>query len=199
MWPGRAIGTFDFTCRRGVTLNPCISATNHHFENLKKCFQFRFLRMYHKNFQRFPWTESIEVARPTIFGFGTQKSPFFECFFFAIFSGIAHELMVLAKPPNIHPRPHLMPKEPTDLLNLSRRWMISGVQNVTLYYKIDKIQLLVAIQMVTGPRAIQNTLPLVSISNRTRDINPWKIGFCHWSFSSILVTRTVFKRNSKLA
>ena len=47
--------------------------------------------------------------------------------------------MVPVKPPNTHPRPHLMAKEPTDLLNWSRRWTISGVENVTLYYKIDKV------------------------------------------------------------
>ena len=71
--------------------------------------------------------------------FCTQKSPFFKCFFLAVFSVTAHELMVPAEPSNTHPRPHLMPKEPTDLLNWSRRWTISGVQNVTLYYKIDKV------------------------------------------------------------
>ena len=27
------IDTFDFTCRSGETLNPCISATIYHFEN----------------------------------------------------------------------------------------------------------------------------------------------------------------------
>ena len=37
-----------------------------------------------------------------------------------------------------------------------------------------------AIQMVTGPRAIQNTWLLVSISNRIRDIKSW----------NILITRT---------
>ena len=44
------------------------------------------------------------------------------------------------------------------------------------------------IQMVAGPKAIQNTLPLASIYNGTRDINPWKIGFCHWDFSNMLAT-----------
>ena len=63
--------------------------------------------------------------------FDTQKSLFRA--FFAVFSETAHELMVPVKPPNTHPRPHLMPKEPTDLLNWSGRWTISGVQNVTLY------------------------------------------------------------------
>ena len=29
------IGTFDFTCRGGVTLNPCISATNQDLKNKK--------------------------------------------------------------------------------------------------------------------------------------------------------------------
>ena len=32
-----------------------------------------------------------------------------------------------------------MLKEQTDLLSLPRRWMISGIQNVTLYYKIDVV------------------------------------------------------------
>ena len=60
------------------------------------------------------------------------KITFFRVFI-AVSSGTAHELMLTAKPPNTHSRPHLMPKEPTDLLNWSRRWTISGVQNVTLY------------------------------------------------------------------
>ena len=77
------------------------------------------------------------MARPTICGFDTQKSPLSD--FFAVFSGTAHELMVTAKPPNTHPRLHLMQKEPTELLSLPRRWTISGVQNVTLYYKIDTL------------------------------------------------------------
>ena len=59
--------------------------------------------------------------------------------FFAVFSGTAHELMVHAKPPNSHPSPYLMQKEPTDLLNLLRRGTISDVQNVTLYCKIDTV------------------------------------------------------------
>ena len=80
------------------------------------------------------------MVRPTICGFDTQKSTCFGYFFFfAVFSGAANELMVPAKPLNTHPRPHLMPKEPTDLLNWSRRWTILGVQNVSLYYKINKV------------------------------------------------------------
>ena len=90
------------------------------------------LGMYHKNFKYLPWADSIEVARPTICGFDTQKSPLFGCVF-AVFSGTAHELMVPVKPPNTYLRPQLMAKEPTDLLNWSMRWTISGVQNVTLY------------------------------------------------------------------
>ena len=35
------------------------------------------------------------------------------------------------------------------------------------------------IHMVTGPRSMQNSWPLVSISNRTRGTNSWNIGFCH--------------------
>ena len=44
--------------------------------------------------------------------------------------------------------------------------------------------------MVSGPRAIQNTLSVVSISNRTRDTNPLKIDFWHLAFWDMLVTRT---------
>ena len=133
--------------------------------------------MYNENFKYLTWLDSTEVARPKICGFGTQKSPFFRVFF-AVFSGSAHELMVPAKPRNALPRPHLMQKEPTDLLSFRRRWTISGFQNVSLYYEIYiVIQLFWWLQMVTGPRAIQNTRPLVSISNRTRDIIFWIIGF----------------------
>ena len=56
-------------------------------------------------------------------------------FFFAVFSGTAHELTEPAYPP----RPHLMQKEPIDLPNFPRRGTISGVQNVTLYSKIDTV------------------------------------------------------------
>ena len=91
--------------------------------------------MYHKNFKHLQWIESIEVARPTICGFDTQKITFFRVFL--RFSEEAHELIVPAKPPNTYHRPRTMPKEPTDLLNLPRRWTISGIQNVILYYKID--------------------------------------------------------------
>ena len=74
----------------------------------------------------------MEVAGSTIGGL------FFGCFF-VVFSGTANELMVPAQQPNTHRRPHLMQKEPTVLLNLPRLGKISGVQNVTLYCKIDTI------------------------------------------------------------
>ena len=59
--------------------------------------------------------------------------------FFVVFSGTSHELMVPAKPPNTHPRPYLIQKKPTDLLNLPGRCTISGVQNITLCCKIDTV------------------------------------------------------------
>ena len=68
--------------------------------------------------------------------FWYPKITFFRVFF-AVFFGTAHELMVPAKLPNTHPRPYLMQKEPTNLLNLPSRWTISHIQSVTLYYKID--------------------------------------------------------------
>ena len=75
-WPGCAIGTFDFTCKSEVILNPCISAMNQNFGKWRKCFLIRVLGMYHKNFKHLPGIESIEVARATICGFDNQKSPF---------------------------------------------------------------------------------------------------------------------------
>ena len=50
MWQGQTIGTFDFTCRR-VTLNPCISATNQHFEKQKKVFLVWGLRNVSQKFK----------------------------------------------------------------------------------------------------------------------------------------------------
>ena len=139
------------------------------------------LGIYHKNFKHLPWLKSIEVARPTICGFIPKNS-----FFFAVCSGTAQELMVPTKPPNTHPRPHLMQKEPADFLNFPRRGTILGVENVTLYCKIDNPIVPMGIQMVTGPRAIQNTWPLVPTSNRTRDIKPWKICFFYSALEWLL-------------
>ena len=51
--------------------------------------------------------------------------------YFAGFSGTARELLVPAQPPNTHPRPHLLQKEPTYSLNFPRCGTILGVQNVT--------------------------------------------------------------------
>ena len=47
--------------------------------------------------------------------------------------------MEYAQPPNNHPRPYLMQKELTDFLNFPRGCTILGVQNVTLYCKIDTV------------------------------------------------------------
>ena len=44
--------------------------------------------------------------------------------------------------------------------------------------------------MVTGPRAIQNTWPLVFIFNMTRDMNPLKNRLLYSAFSNLLETRT---------
>ena len=92
--------------------------------------------------------------------FWYPKITFFGCF--TVFSGTAHELKVPAKPPNTHPRPHLMQKEPTDLLNLPKHWTISGVQNVTLYYKIDTvIQLFRLLQKWSLAQGLHKTLNLL--------------------------------------
>ena len=52
--------------------------------------------------------------------------------FFKVLSETAHELMVIRKPPNAHPRPHLMQKEPTDLLNFLRHKSRFPVENLML-------------------------------------------------------------------
>ena len=51
MWPGQTIGTFDFTCRRRVTLKPCISATKQDFEKQEKVFLAQGLRNVSQKFQ----------------------------------------------------------------------------------------------------------------------------------------------------
>ena len=103
--------------------------------------------------------------------------------FFAVSSGTAHELMVPAKPPNTHPRPHLMPKEPTDLLNWCRRWTISGVQNVTLYYKVDKvIQLYWWLYKWSLDQGLYKTLDPLFLFQ----IEPEKLGPEFWVFAMIV-------------
>ena len=62
--------------------------------------------------------------------------------FFKVFLETAHELMVIRKLPNAHPRPHLVAKEPTDLLNWSRPVLKNKYSNPIV---------LMAIEMVTGP------------------------------------------------
>ena len=59
--------------------------------------------------------------------------------FFCGFLRNRYELMVPGQPPNTHPRSHIMQKEPTDFLNFPTRDTISGVQNVTLYCKINTV------------------------------------------------------------
>ena len=89
------------------------------------------------------------------------KTTFFSVLF-AVFAGTAHQLMVPAKPCNTHPKPHLMQKEPTDLLNFPRPlndYRGSKCHSV-LYNRYSNPVVLMAIQMVTGPRAVQNARPL---------------------------------------
>ena len=92
-----------------------------------------------QTFQTSSFTDSTEVAGPTILVVLIPKNHLFRVFFFFDYSGTAHELMVLAKPPNTHPRPHLMQREQTDLLNLPTCCTISGVQNFNLKCKIDTV------------------------------------------------------------
>ena len=108
------------------------------------------------------------------------KIVFFVCFF-AVFSGTAHELMVPAWPSNTHPIPHLMQKESTDFLNLSRRGTISGVQNVTLYCKIDTvIQLFPWVYKWSLAQWLYRTLDLLFLYPIEPEITtPEKIGFLH--------------------
>ena len=134
--------------------------------------------MYHKNFEDMPWIESIEVVR-----FWYPKITLFGCYF-VVFSGTALELMVLAKPSNTHPWSHLMQKEPTDLLNLSRRWTISGFQNVSLYYKIYTIvQLFWWLYKWSLAQGLYKTLaPLFLFQIEPEISTPEKSGFCNERF-----------------
>ena len=78
--------------------------------------------------------------------------------------------MVPAQPPNTHPSPHLMQKDATNLLNLPRRGTISGVQNVTLYCKIDiVIQLFRLVYKWSLAQGLQKTLdPLLLYQKNLR-------------------------------
>ena len=78
--------TKDFTCRSGVNLNLCTSATNQNFEKWKKVFLIRVVGMYHKNFKHLLWLESIEVDRRQFVVFYTQKKSPFSGVFFLRFS-----------------------------------------------------------------------------------------------------------------
>ena len=136
--------------------------------------------MYLENFKYVAWSESIEVARPTICGFGTQKAPLFECFL--RFSQVpSMNLMVHAKPHNTHPRLHLIQKELSDLLNFPRRWTISGVQNVTLYYKTDiVIQLFWWLYKWSLAQGLYKTLdPCFYLKLEPEISSPEKSGFCN--------------------
>ena len=118
--------------------------------------------MYHKNFKYLPWVESIEVARPTIGDFYTQKSSFSAVFFCGFLSNRpwTNGARVATQYP---PQTQLMQEDPTDILNKPRRGTISGVQNVTLYYKIDtEIQLFRWVYQWSLGQGLYNTLdPLV--------------------------------------
>ena len=177
MWPGQTIGTFDFTYRRRVTLNPCISSTNQHFEKKRSVFGLGSWECipkisdicHEQKVQKWPWLQFV---------FLIPKNHLFSSFF-CVFSGTAPELMVPAKPPNTHPKPHLMQKEPTDLLDFPRRCTISGVQNVTLYYKIDiVIQLFCWIYKWSLAQGLYKTLDLLFLFPIEPEIStPEKIGF----------------------
>ena len=115
--------------------------------------------------------------------FWCLKITFFQVFF-AVFSGTANEVMVPAKPRNTHPRPHLMPKEPTDLLNWSRRWTISGDKNISLYYKIDiVIQLFWWLYKWSLAQGLYKTLdPLFLFQIEPKISSPEKSGFYNEPF-----------------
>ena len=61
----------------------------------------------------------------------------------SVFEGFlrnSHELIAMRRPPNAHPRPHLMQKEPTDLLNLPRRKLRFPVETLMLCCNIVTVK-----------------------------------------------------------
>ena len=96
----------------------------------------------------------------------SPKNRFFKCF-----STNANKLMVIRKPPNAHHRPHLMQKEPADLLNLPRHKSRFPVETLMLCCNIDTVKQtnLIGIQMIASPRAIQIIWPYFSRCRRSRD------------------------------
>ena len=88
------------------------------------------------------------------------------------------------KPPNSHPSPHILQNEPTDLLNLPTRCRISGVQNVSLYYKIDiVIQLFWCLYKWLLAQGLYKTLdPLFLFPIEPEISTPEKSAFCNERF-----------------
>ena len=133
--------------------------------------------MYHKGFKHLSSLDSIEVAKPKIVVLIPKNHIFLV--FFAVFSGTARELRVPTMPPNTRPRPHLMQKEPIDVLNFPRRWTISGVQKVTLYYKIDiVIQLFRCLYKWSLAPRIYKTLDLLFLIQENQRYQPIKNWLC---------------------
>ena len=88
-------------------------------------FEIIDLKIYSKNFNDLSWILRKECNVQHFFAKNHVLRGF---------SGTAHELMVMRKPPNANPRPQLMQKEPTDLLNLPRRKSHFPVETLMLCY-----------------------------------------------------------------
>ena len=127
---------FWFYLQKWGNFEPSYISNASPFWKIKKVFLVWGLRNVSQKFQTSAMSRKYRSGQADNLWFWYPKITFFRVFF-AVFSGTAHEIMVPAKPLNTHPSPYLTPKDPTDLLNLSRHWTISGIQNVTLYYKIN--------------------------------------------------------------
>ena len=102
--------------------------------------------------------------------------------------------MVPAQQPNTHPRPHLMQKEPTYLLNLFMRGTISGVQNVILCCKIDTvIQLFRWVYNWPVAQGLYKTLDPLFLYQKNLRYRALKICGLYSVFSNKLVTLTVVR------
>ena len=102
--------------------------------------------------------------------------------------------MVPDQPLNTHPRPHLIQKDPIDLLNLFMRGTISDVQNVILYCKINTvIQLFRQVYKWSLTLGLYKTLDPLFLYQKNLRYRALKIGGLYSVFSNKLVTLTVVR------
>ena len=83
---------------------------------------------------------------------------------FKVLPETVHKLMVMSKPLNAHPRPRLMQKEPTDLLNVPRRKSRFIIETLILCCNIVTIkQIILWIYKLSLAQGLSKSCDLISL------------------------------------